>query len=95
MASETCPECGKQLPSELGQHSVAPLSGLATCPHCGAEVHVPKPGVPDQEKASSAPAGAPGGAGGGGQEQPEIFSGHETVEGVMEEIEEKPGGTQP
>ncbi|MBA3628300.1 MAG: hypothetical protein H0W55_01290 [Actinobacteria bacterium] len=83
MADRTCPECGQSLPGELGQHSTAPLSGLVSCPNCGAEVHLDKPA-----------AGAPGGEGriepaGATEGDSESFSGHETVEGVMQEVEDK------
>lgn len=84
MADRTCPECGENLPSELGQHSTAPLSGLAKCPNCGADVHIDKPGAgaSGAEGDRIDPAGATEG-------DPESFSGHETVEGVMQEIEDK------
>ena len=84
MADRTCPECGHNLPSELGQHSTAPLSGLASCPNCGAEVHLDKPaaGASGDEGARIEPAGATEG-------DPASFSGHETVEGVMQEVDDK------
>lgn len=90
MSDQTCPECGKELPSELGQHSVTPLTGRATCPHCGADVHVAK-----VEGGSGAPVSDAGGEpreGAGGPGKPaeeEIFSGQETVGEVMEEVKEK------
>jgi hypothetical protein len=76
VATKQCPECNGELPEELGQHSVAPLSGLVTCPHCGAQVSLDKP------------AGAEGAEGG----HKESFSGHETLEGVMDEVDGKEGG---
>ena len=89
MGDQRCPECGNELPSELGQHSVTPLSGRATCPHCGADVHVarPEPGAEAAPGASGAAAEASGGP--GEPEKPESFSGEETLGGVMDEVEEK------
>ena len=97
MGDQRCPECGNELPSELGQHSVTPLTGRATCPHCGVDVHVarPEPGAEAAPGASAEAApgasGAPAEAGGGpGEpEKPESFSGEETLGGVMDEVEEK------
>jgi len=73
----TCPECGAEVPEETGQHALTPSVGLVQCPSCGAKVTLPKPG--------SAESQAPGANDG----EPETFSGHETVEGVMEEIRKK------
>jgi hypothetical protein len=50
------------------------MSGLVNCPSCGAEVKLDKPGRNDA-------------AGDRGSE--ESFSGHETLDGVMEEVEDK------
>lgn len=86
MADQTCPECGQSLPSELGQHSTAPLSGLASCPSCGAEVHLDKPA-----SGASADEGARIETPGATEGDPESFSGHETVEGAMQEVEDKHG----
>jgi predicted RNA-binding Zn-ribbon protein involved in translation (DUF1610 family) len=100
MADQQCPNCGRDLPPELGQHSLAPMTGLVQCPHCGAEVRLAKEsttsggaseGDSERGKLSSADFEAPGGEGRDPAEShgTESFSGHETVSGVMKEIEEK------
>jgi predicted RNA-binding Zn-ribbon protein involved in translation (DUF1610 family) len=73
MSEQRCPNCGAELPPELGQHALTPTSGLVECPTCGETVTLERP-------AATAT---------GDGEQEEQFSGHETVEGVMEEIREK------
>jgi ribosomal protein S27AE len=79
--AETCPNCGADLPPELAQHALTPVSGLVQCPTCGENVTLAKPA--EEGEATGAPdvAGATG-----------AFSGEETVEGVMEELSDKPGG---
>jgi hypothetical protein len=112
VANQKCPSCGGELPKELGQHSIAPVSGLVNCPHCGAEVHLEKqsasdstsPGSGAGAKPSSADFEAPSAAGGGGKpdagdtftgdDSKESFSGSETIEGVREELEQKPETTR-
>lgn len=100
MADQQCPNCGRDLPSELGQHSLAPMTGLVQCPHCGAEVRLAKEsatsgrsgeGDSERGKRSSADFEVPGAEDRDGTEShgTESFSGHETVSGVMKEIEEK------
>jgi DNA-directed RNA polymerase subunit RPC12/RpoP len=101
MADQRCPNCGRDLPSELGQHSLAPMSGLAQCPYCGAEVRLAKESREasgggeaglERGKPSSADFEAPGSAEdstGAETHGAESLSGHETVTGVMKEIEEK------
>jgi hypothetical protein len=88
-----CPSCGNEVPYETGQHAQTPSAGLVTCPHCGASVTLDKPGAePDDagepagavERAEAAPPGRTEGR--------ETFAGEETVEGVMDELEEKEGG---
>jgi hypothetical protein len=74
--AQTCPHCGGELPAELGQHSVAPMTGLVKCPHCGADAHLAK-----ETEASSGSEER--------SESAESFSGHETVEGVMGEVRDK------
>jgi uncharacterized Zn finger protein (UPF0148 family) len=70
MSEQRCPNCGADLPAELGQHALTPTSGLVQCPTCGENVTLDRPG-------------------GEGEEHEESFSGHETIEGVMDEIREK------
>ena len=102
MADQQCPSCGRDLPSELGQHSLASMSGLAQCPHCGAEVRLAKESAgassthreagSGRGKPSSAEFEAPGAAEGEAIAEShgtESFSGHETVSGVMKEVEGK------
>jgi hypothetical protein len=79
--AETCPNCGADLPPELAQHALTPVSGLVQCPTCGENVRLTKPAADDEA------AGAPDVAG-----ETATFSGEETVEGVMEELGDKPGG---
>jgi hypothetical protein len=91
MASQRCPVCNGVLPPELGQHSLAPMSGLVTCPHCGSEVKLEKP-AEDARKSGGGRA-AEGDVVGADQGGPdESFSGHESAQGAMDEIEKKPGG---
>jgi hypothetical protein len=92
----TCPSCGNELPAEEGQHALSPSAGTVECPTCGATVTLEGPpgaeGGPPRE-----------GAAGDGEpvtteealestDRQDYFSGEETLEGVMEELEEKPGG---
>ena len=82
-----CPSCGNPLPEETGQHAVVPSAGIVDCPSCGARVSLetgrlaagvsPEGGAEDQ-------GGAPISEG-----QPSSFAGETTVEGVMDEIEDK------
>jgi ribosomal protein S27AE len=100
MADQQCPNCGRDLPPELGQHSLAPMTGLVMCPHCGAEVRLAKEsatsggaseGDPGRGEPNSVDFEVPGAEGREPAEShgTESFSGHETVSGVMKEIEEK------
>ena len=82
-----CPNCGEPLPEGAGQHAVVPSAGIVDCPSCGARVNVTTGQLAKEVS-----------AGGRAEEQgvapipegePESFSGEETVEGVMEEIEQK------
>jgi hypothetical protein len=88
VADQDCPVCGASLPAELGQHTLAPMTGLVECPSCGSQV----------ELRGGLVVTHGGEAGGHGTElpdtsgEPESFSGEETVAGVMEELEHKPGG---
>jgi len=85
-----CPSCGQALPAEAGQHAVVPTAEIVDCPSCGARVNVRS----GQVATDVSPEGR-------AEEQgvapiaeglPESFSGEETVEGVMEEIEQKEQG---
>ena len=82
-----CPSCGQELPAGAGQHAVAPDAGVIDCPNCGARVNtetgqleqgVSPEGRAEEQGVAPIPEGAP-----------ESFAGEETVEGVMEEIEQK------
>jgi hypothetical protein len=82
-----CPSCGEPLPAGVGQHAVVPSAGIVDCPSCGARVDmstgrvsegVSTEGRAEEQGGAPIPEGAP-----------ESFSGEETVEGVMDEIEEK------
>jgi hypothetical protein len=75
------------LPEGTGQHAVVPSAEVVDCPSCGARVDLASgnvvEGVSGEGRAEEQGV-APISAG-----EPESFSGQETVEGVMEEIEEK------
>ena len=81
-----CPHCGQPLEG-AGQHAIVPAADIIDCPNCGARVSLetgrlavgvsPEGGAEDQ-------GGAPV-----PERAPETFAGETTVEGVMEEIEEK------
>jgi ribosomal protein S27E len=82
-----CPSCGKPLPEETGQHAVVPSADIVDCPNCGARVSLETgrlaEGVSPEGRAEEQ-GGAPIPEG-----LPTEFSGETTVEGVMEEIEDK------
>jgi hypothetical protein len=82
-----CPSCGRPLPEEAGQHAVVPSAGVVDCPNCGARVNLAtgqlEAGVSPEGRAEER-GGAPIPSG-----PPDSFAGETTVEGVMEEIEEK------
>jgi hypothetical protein len=75
------------LPAGTAQHAVSPAGGIVDCPSCGARVRLDTgelvAGVSSEGRAEEQ-GGAPIEAG-----RPETFSGEETVEGVMDEIEDK------
>jgi hypothetical protein len=77
-----CPSCGNEIPLEAGQHATVPAAGVVECPHCGAS-------VPLEQAAGEGDAERTTEGGGWGEQRPESFAGHETVEGVREEIERK------
>jgi hypothetical protein len=87
MAAATCPSCGNELPEELRQHALTPESGLVQCPHCGETVALD---APEEGVSGDVPRAAE--SVGGEEGAPEEFSGSTTIEGVKEEIEDKPGG---
>jgi uncharacterized Zn-binding protein involved in type VI secretion len=68
----TCPNCGNEIPQEVGQHAVVPSAGVVDCPHCGQRVTLSEADAPVDVEGRDLQ-----------------FAGHETVEGVMEEIDEK------
>jgi hypothetical protein len=82
-----CPNCGNPLAGGAGQHAVVPTADVVDCPSCGARVNlatgrlaerVSPEGRAEEQGVAPIPEGLP-----------ESFSGEETVEGVMEEIEQK------
>jgi hypothetical protein len=82
-----CPNCGAPLPEEGGQHAVVPSAKIVDCPSCGSRVDIEAGlvvGGVSAEGRAEEQGGAPVAEG-----EPESFSGEETVEGVMEEIEQK------
>jgi hypothetical protein len=76
---EKCPNCGADLPAEIGQHALVPSAGVVACPTCGETVTLDRPDAEGDDGDTPDVEGT----------GPESFSGHETVEGVMEEIREK------
>jgi hypothetical protein len=94
--AQPCPNCGAELPEELGQHALALGPGLVQCPNCGENVTLDKPGAPDPEDEARATGDVPRSQEevGGEEGAQEEFSGEETMEGVMEELERKPGGPE-
>jgi hypothetical protein len=82
-----CPSCGQPISEEAGQHAVVPDAGIIDCPSCGARVSLKTgklaAGVSTEGRAEEQ-GGAPIPEG-----VPDSFSGETTVEGVMEEVEEK------
>jgi predicted RNA-binding Zn-ribbon protein involved in translation (DUF1610 family) len=82
----TCPSCGAEIPEETGQHAVVPIAGVVTCPTCGATVRLDGDGDDEEGTARGDAEDVTG--------DTAFFSGHETVEGVMDELEEKEGGPE-
>jgi uncharacterized Zn finger protein (UPF0148 family) len=91
MSDDRCPNCGAEIPREEGQHALAPAAGVVQCPSCGANVTLEKVGARDADDEARRSADVPRSAQsvGGESGAPESFSGEETVEGVMRELEEK------
>ena len=88
MVEYISPSCGKDLPSAMGQHATDLVSGLVTCPHCGAEVTLREGAVEspsgDYVEAEAAPPGRTEST-----ESTDEFAGNETLEGLTEELREK------
>jgi uncharacterized Zn finger protein (UPF0148 family) len=89
---ETCPRCGAALPREVGQHAPTPSAGVVKCPTCGATVRLDRPGAPRSAQAGAGEADVPRApeTRGGEEGAPETFAGQEEVEGVMDELRDKP-----
>jgi endogenous inhibitor of DNA gyrase (YacG/DUF329 family) len=82
-----CPHCGNPIPAELGQHAQNLVSGTVTCPHCGKSVPLrddasEEAETTDVERATAAPPGR--------HEGVESFTGEETLEGLADEVRDKP-----
>jgi predicted RNA-binding Zn-ribbon protein involved in translation (DUF1610 family) len=77
--AQTCPSCGAELPEEAGQHALVPSAGVVECPNCGETVTLAKAGAAEEERTVASDEGTG------------TFAGHETVEGVMDELSEKEG----
>ena len=92
----TCPNCGNTLPQQEGQHALSPSAGTVECPNCGATVTLEGPpgaeGGPPREGPSDQDEPVTTAAALAETDRQDYFSGEETLEGVMEELEEKPGG---
>ena len=91
-----CPNCGAELPQEEGQHALSPSAGTIECPNCGATVTLEGPsggaegGPPRQGSAEGEPVTTEASL--EATERQGYFSGEDTIAGVMDELEEKPGG---
>ena len=95
MADGRCPNCGAELPQEQGQHALSVSAGTIACPTCGATVNLAGPpgaegGPPREGSAEGEPVTTEASL--EATERHDYFSGEETVAGVMDELEEKPGG---
>jgi uncharacterized Zn finger protein (UPF0148 family) len=92
----TCPNCGAELPAEEGQHALSPLAGTVQCPTCGATVTLEGPpgaeGGPPREGPADEGEPVTTAASLEETERHDYFSGEESVAGVMDELEDKPGG---
>lgn len=91
MADEQCPNCGGEIPSELGQHSLTPMTGRANCPYCGAEVNVPKVGPGTAEPTATGDVARAARSRPPGEN---TFAGNDTFEDLRREVEGKRGGGQ-
>jgi uncharacterized Zn finger protein (UPF0148 family) len=91
----TCPNCGAELPQAEGQHALSPSAGTIECPTCGATVTLEGPPGAEGGPPREGPAGDAAvttEASLAATERHDYFSGEETIEGVMDELDEKPGG---
>ncbi|HEV2870545.1 MAG TPA: hypothetical protein VG409_03900 [Actinomycetota bacterium] len=95
MTSQPCPNCGAELPQEEGQHALSPSAGTIECPNCGATVTLEGPpgaegGPPREGSAEGEPVTTEASL--EATERQDYFSGEETLAGVMDELDDKPGG---
>ena len=95
MTSQQCPNCGAELPQEEGQHALSPSAGTIQCPNCGATVTLEGPpgaegGPPREGSAEGEPVTTEASL--EATEHQGYFSGEETLAGVMDELDDKPGG---
>jgi aerobic carbon-monoxide dehydrogenase medium subunit len=90
-----CPNCGAALPQEEGQHALSPSAGTIQCPTCGATVNLDGPpgaegGPPREGPGEGEPVTTEASL--EATERHDYFSGEETLGGVMDELDDKPGG---
>jgi aerobic carbon-monoxide dehydrogenase medium subunit len=90
-----CPSCGAELPREEGQHALSPSAGTIQCPTCGATVTLEGPpgaegGPPRSGSAEGEPVTTQAAL--EETERHDYFSGEGTVAGVLDELDDKPGG---
>jgi hypothetical protein len=92
----TCPNCGAELPQAEGQHALSPSAGTVECPTCGATVTLEGPpgaeGGPPPREGSAEGEPVTTEVALEATDRQDYFSGEETIAGVMDELEQKPGG---
>jgi carbon-monoxide dehydrogenase medium subunit len=93
--NQRCPNCGAELPQAAGQHALSPSAGAVQCPTCGATVTLAGPpgaegGPPRQGSAEGEPVTTEEAL--EATDRHDYFSGEGTVAGVVDELEDKPGG---
>jgi hypothetical protein len=92
----TCPNCGAELPQAEGQHALSPSAGTIECPTCGATVSLEGPpgaeGGPPREGPADGGEPVTTESALDATDRQDYFSGEETIAGVMDELEQKPGG---